>query len=73
MRRDGHRQLRIITLYVAHGTLQTCACGQSMSGHFTLVLMTPVLHHPHERRAAMEYTPVLVPLLARPLLPLHFF
>lgn len=37
----------------------------------TPVLMTPVLH-PHERRAATGYIPVLIPMLIWRLLPLHF-
>ena len=88
MQHDGHRWLRVLTVNVEHSTLIAHAWSQGTLGHTTNpvvltpgvttpVLMTPVLTttvllHPHGRRAAMEYSPVLVLLLAWSSLPLHF-
>ena len=73
IRLDGHRQLRGITVHVEHNALLTYVCSQGMPGRLTPVLMTPVLHHPQGRCAAMKCIPVLVPPLIWALLHLHFF
>ena len=84
---DGHRRLRVLTLYVGHSTLLSYPWSQGTAGRITpvvitLVLMapvlmtpvltTPLLLHPHGQRAAQECVPVLIPLLVWPPPPLHF-
>ena len=69
MQHAARRQLRVLTLRVGRSRLLTYVCSQGILGDVTSVLMTPVLLHPHERRAAMLCLPALVPLLIWPLLP----
>jgi len=79
---DGHGWLRVLTLHVGHTALLAYAWRQGTLGHITPVVITPVLTtpvlttpvllHPERQRAAQECIPVVVPLIAWPLLPLPF-